>query len=699
MSPIRTIVFLVLVLFLASCSQPTPLAPNPEVETEAWFTDEDLDRAVLDVMVPKAVVAKESLEIGAVTNHAPLEVSPRATSDFEAQAVLNGTSGYVYFIQKTNNLQGTLYQIIRQDQVTGTNLVFAQFQNREVISVAGTADGKTVLASVKDTMSVNSDFEVFKFVRSGAALIATKLTNNSNINEKAVTISADGLRLVWEGISPFSNKAAIFIRTLNPNGTTQSEIFLVSNNLQLEPTMSANGKFVVFREYEFSSATRLIKRHDVAANVTTTIVSSSTVSFYDPSITDDGTKIAYLEFPGTIRLISGGTNQIILSEAGLSHPHITKDGKFLTFTRTSNGVQNVFTRHLATNTEAQTSTVTSNSAFGSYWQLGLFSERKIVAPDFNVGDTFSVVALEGDTLVVGAPLQDNANGVEAGAIYIFQRNQGGTDNWGEVRKHIASNGGNVKFFGRSVAIDGDTIVAGNPVGRSAHIFQKDLGGTNAWGELKTITASDEAGPNGFGVDVAIDGDTIAVGAPVDSNANGDRAVYIFERNQGGNNNWGEVRKQIASDGFFGQVSHFSLDLEGDLLVVGTSISNTAHRDAAYFFERNAGGTNNWGEIKKFEMANLDAVLSDVAVSGQRVLVADSQDNRIGAVYVFEQNVGGANNWGLLTKLTSSELQTTSSFQRFFFGVTVGASGNTIAVGATLDEIAGGAVYLYEPTNQ
>ena len=59
------------------------------------------------------------------------------------------------------------------------------------------------------------------------------------------------------------------------------------------------------------------------------------------------------------------------------------------------------------------------------------------------------VAVFGDTLVVGAP-GDSEVGSEAGAVYIFQRDQGGPDNWGQVKKIVASNAENGAQFGNFV---------------------------------------------------------------------------------------------------------------------------------------------------------------------------------------------------------------------------------------------------------
>jgi hypothetical protein len=80
------------------------------------------------------------------------------------------------------------------------------------------------------------------------------------------------------------------------------------------------------------------------------------------------------------------------------------------------------------------------------------------------------VAIAGDTMVVGAPLESsNATGVNgneanngagaSGAAYVFIRN-GGT--WTQQAYLKASNTNTSDQFGTVVAIDGDTIVVGAP---------------------------------------------------------------------------------------------------------------------------------------------------------------------------------------------------------------------------------------------
>jgi hypothetical protein len=48
----------------------------------------------------------------------------------------------------------------------------------------------------------------------------------------------------------------------------------------------------------------------------------------------------------------------------------------------------------------------------------------------------------------------------SGSAYIFGRDQGGADAWGQVAKLTASDGASDDYFGWSVSIGGDTVVVG-----------------------------------------------------------------------------------------------------------------------------------------------------------------------------------------------------------------------------------------------
>ena len=82
---------------------------------------------------------------------------------------------------------------------------------------------------------------------------------------------------------------------------------------------------------------------------------------------------------------------------------------------------------------------------------------KLSVGDGATDDAFgSAVAIDGDTVVVGA-FGENSN---QGSVYIHKRDQGGIDNWGLLQEITASDGAADNFFGTSVALDGDTLIVG-----------------------------------------------------------------------------------------------------------------------------------------------------------------------------------------------------------------------------------------------
>ena len=54
----------------------------------------------------------------------------------------------------------------------------------------------------------------------------------------------------------------------------------------------------------------------------------------------------------------------------------------------------------------------------------------------------------------------DANGTDSGAAYVFVRNEGGPNNWGEVTKLLASDGLPDDNFGWSMGFDGETAIIG-----------------------------------------------------------------------------------------------------------------------------------------------------------------------------------------------------------------------------------------------
>lgn len=334
---------------------------------------------------------------------------------------------------------------------------------------------------------------------------------------------------------------------------------------------------------------------------------------------------------------------------------------------------------------------------------------KLTASDGEDGGQFgSSISISGDTIIIGAP-SENIGGNGRGAVYVFDRNQGGKDNWGEVTKIIASDPEDYDWFGKSVAIDGNTIVvgaygedgSGHDLG-AAYIYENNQSGDNQWDFIKKIAASDGAMDDDFGVSVAINGDTIIVGSPM-KNEDGEKrgAVYVFQRNLGGTNNWGEMTKLTASDAEDYDIFGAAVAINGDIIVVGAPQKNGTgiDRGEAYIFKQNMGGADNWGELAKLIASNPD----DNALFGASVSVFDATivvgaflengtglDN--GAAYIFEQDDPNLDVWEEAARLISSD----NDFQDYF-GRSVAIFEDNVVIGAygsDCEYISCGAAYIF-----
>ena len=201
------------------------------------------------------------------------------------------------------------------------------------------------------------------------------------------------------------------------------------------------------------------------------------------------------------------------------------------------------------------------------------------------------IAISGDTLAVGAPLE-SGGATASGGVYVFRRTPVG---WHEEAYVKASNARAMAYFGGAVALQGDTLVVGS-YGESSnasgvdgdssdtsaieagavYVFVRSGG---AWSEKAYLKASNTRAGAHFGDSVAIDNDTIAVGAPLesssargvganqsDSSAPGAGAVYVFSR---GTTTWSQNAYVKASNARANASFGRSVALHANRLAVGS----------------------------------------------------------------------------------------------------------------------------------
>jgi len=370
------------------------------------------------------------------------------------------------------------------------------------------------------------------------------------------------------------------------------------------------------------------------------------------------------------------------------------------------------------------------------------------ASNTDEGDRFAwdgAVAVDGDTVVIGAHYEGSdstgINGDEvnndadrSGAVYVFVRSGG---SWSQQAYLKASNTNALDQFGRSVAIDGDTIVVGakfessNATGvngdqdnniasasGAAYVFVRSNG---SWSQQAYLKASNTGFFDKFGTSVAIDGDTVAIGAPSeDSNAkgvNGDQttnlasesgAVYVFVRNGG---SWSQQAYIKASNTDAADEFGSVVALSGDTLSVSarfedsntTSVNGNDNNNdaedagAVYVFSRSE---ENWSQQAYLKASNAEAgdvfghsiaIDEDTIVVGAHredsnaTGVSGDQSNNdaefAGAAYVFTRSDG---DWSQQAYLKASNNEENDRF-----GSAVAVNGDTLVISSLEDSNATG----------
>jgi len=326
----------------------------------------------------------------------------------------------------------------------------------------------------------------------------------------------------------------------------------------------------------------------------------------------------------------------------------------------------------------------------AFSQTSSVENVKITAPDAANFDAFGMsVAIDADTAVVGAHY--SPAGVQRGAVYVYVR--GGT-NWVFQKKLTASDGSGGDLFGFSVAIQGDTVLVGAL--NKAYVYTRS--GTN-WSERTRLVGSDTAGGDRFGSSVAISGDTFVIGAVADDDpvaGNEAGSAYFFVES---GTNWVEQQKISADDKIANGEFGYSVSLDGDFAIVGARYDDDAgaFSGAAYVYVRS---TNIWtvqAKVVSDDLAAGDVFGGSVSIDGDIAVIgaygADVPTDDEGAAYVFMRS---GTNWVQSQKLVANERMIDDQF-----GYSSRLSGNTIVVGSWFDDANGsdaGAAYVFNRVN-
>ena len=324
-------------------------------------------------------------------------------------------------------------------------------------------------------------------------------------------------------------------------------------------------------------------------------------------------------------------------------------------------------------------------------------------------DTFgSVVAMDGDVLVVGDP----ANG----QAYVFERHAD-TGEWQKtlnVSVAKISSPGHLARVGMSVAIGGDILVVGAPytdVGASlavgaAHVYARNA---STWTLVEVVAPdayvtclTDCAGSQYFAASVATRNGVVVIGARAQKSAQ----VLICAALPTGCALDTILTGSNPGEAFAKQVS-VGADADGVVVVVQGS---TLNRHAEIFY-RNAAANSTWSDPWLITSDDPDLYpefgLRSIAVDGDVVVVGSPQRQGAvtagaGAVFVFRRYAAplGSNTvaWALSAKLTPTKDQHGHAIAGDLFGASVAVDGDCVVVGAPGDDLGkttnAGSVYVF-----
>jgi hypothetical protein len=331
-------------------------------------------------------------------------------------------------------------------------------------------------------------------------------------------------------------------------------------------------------------------------------------------------------------------------------------------------------------------------------------QAKLVPSDAFDGGLFgSAMSLSGDTAVISSP--GVWGSTSRGKVHVFTRNG---DEWSESATFSASDEADGNRFGTSVAYEPstNTVVVGATKGNggtngAAYIFEKNSS-SGLWDEKKKLVADVLIGSDDtFGNSIAMEGNTLLVAAVHTNYPCGEwcqdiGAVYYYLRN-GATGEWEYVQK-LEPPGISGDRERHadrfgsSIDIDGNQAVVGSMYYGSNYRGSLYFFERDSSESN-WVQTQLYYPGARIAFGRNVAIDNGVVVTRTHNTastgysgSFTGVAYtvVYNETQG---EW-----LPGVQFQPSNS-QYGHFGECVAIDGNTIAVGAPVED-GNGKVYLF-----
>jgi hypothetical protein len=305
----------------------------------------------------------------------------------------------------------------------------------------------------------------------------------------------------------------------------------------------------------------------------------------------------------------------------------------------------------------------------------------------------NAVAVSGDTIVVGESDRDvafpGALATSLGTVHVFVKSGPSWVLQQELTPPLQTDA----FFGVSVAIDGDVLVVGAPAyatgdGKTGAAFVYRRTGTT-WSAPTILVGETVAAGAWYGESVAINGDTIVVGAPGDD-GHGTVWPYVWTGIEWLTQGTLSDPAWAADDALGGSVA-----VRGDDIIAGASgddYSGLHDAGSLHWFTRSGGTWTHRQRIVPPDPTNDSSFGGPLAMSEGRFIVGSMSKtvdglSDAGCAYTF-YNTGDA--W-----LYEQTLTAPTPTAQDYYGSGVALDGRTAIVGAFWADSYHGAAFFYE----
>lgn len=298
----------------------------------------------------------------------------------------------------------------------------------------------------------------------------------------------------------------------------------------------------------------------------------------------------------------------------------------------------------------------------------LAGQQKLVASDGQPEDQFGYsVAIDGRTALVGAFRADEGEIQDSGAAYVYVA---GPEGWRFEAKLVASAPLEGDTLGGNLALKKDTAVLG-VIGRddvaenagAVLVFERESG---EWHEKQWLMPSDAKKGDSFGQSIALTENTLVIGAPRNDASEIDSgSAYVYQRK---NDQWQFQTKLTANDGAAGDLFGISVAIDENTILVGADLHDekAEKAGAVYAFTYDGAQWHQQAKLMAEDGGEVDIFGVRVSLSGDTALISARRDDvegvgvDAGSAYIFERSNG---QWSQKQKLLAPDGKADDRFGR------------------------------------